>query len=208
MSYGKILKDIRTRIFLASAEKDVILHSTDIAKEFGLSRTPVRQIFDRLEAEHLIITRPGVGSICQALDPAMRQVDFRVLQELTLAASRLAAGSVPNDVKFCTGGMRQVLSKPENPDISFFVTSTVSFVENVANTLSSPILADAFMAARWRVTRWRVRDHELNPERFWNELRQNVVLMDDAAQSDNIAHLLRTTAGVVESTLREAEPDE
>lgn len=48
MTRGDLLQTLRLRIFLAAPTTDLIFRGTEIATEFGLSRTPVRQIFERL----------------------------------------------------------------------------------------------------------------------------------------------------------------
>ena len=85
--YSDILDDLRSRIFRAPADQDFLLRETEIAKEFGLSRTPVRQMFQALAAEHLLETRTGVGSVSPALDPATRKGDCEAYAQITLAAS-------------------------------------------------------------------------------------------------------------------------
>ena len=44
------------------------MREEELAKEFGVSRTPIRQVLQILEYEGLVTTRPGIGSIVTYVD--------------------------------------------------------------------------------------------------------------------------------------------
>jgi DNA-binding GntR family transcriptional regulator len=62
----------------------------ELAQKIGLSRSPVREAFRRLEQEHLVaVTRQGV--VVQSLDPTEVEELYQVRQHLEVLVARLAA---------------------------------------------------------------------------------------------------------------------
>lgn len=45
------------------------LNEVALARQLGVSRTPLREALNRLVAEHMVESRPGSGFFCRALDP-------------------------------------------------------------------------------------------------------------------------------------------
>jgi DNA-binding GntR family transcriptional regulator len=56
-------KEIRDRICLLTYPPGTVLREADFANEFGVSRTPVRQVLQRLQFEGLVEAKNGVGTI-------------------------------------------------------------------------------------------------------------------------------------------------
>jgi DNA-binding GntR family transcriptional regulator len=68
------------------------LREVALAEEFGVSRTPIRQVLQRLESDGLVETRNGVGTIVTGFDfSAMRDV-----YELRLKLAELIGQLSPN----------------------------------------------------------------------------------------------------------------
>ncbi len=78
--FGNIYKSLRQRIVLLDYPPGMRLDVDALADEFDVSRTPVRTVIQRLEAEGLAITRHGVGTSVTDLDIAqVREVwQFRI----------------------------------------------------------------------------------------------------------------------------------
>lgn len=66
-----IYRAIRERICLLRYPPGTVLAETELAREFEVSRTPVRQALQRLEYEGLTEIRNGVGTLVTGLDPAV-----------------------------------------------------------------------------------------------------------------------------------------
>lgn len=58
-----IYQVIRERICLMHYTPGTLLRETELADEFGLSRTPIRQVIKKLEFEGLVISKNGVGTL-------------------------------------------------------------------------------------------------------------------------------------------------
>lgn len=84
MSEGRDIQTIyarlRERISLLDYPPGTVLSENRLADEFGVSRTPIRQVLHRLEFEGLVSIRRGVGSLVTSIDVRyLKQVyDLRV----------------------------------------------------------------------------------------------------------------------------------
>ena len=111
------LKMMPARIRIASILKKAIysgeyksgdeLSLTGVAEQLGISRTPVREAFQTLEAEGLITLRMNKGAIVNAIDRKFVRDNFemRILLE-SEAAARAAQRGMDTDLKtgyFCVG---------------------------------------------------------------------------------------------------------
>lgn len=65
---AEIYRTLRDRICLLDIEPGARLPEEALAAEFGVSRTPVRQVLDRLEYDRLVVQRPGAGATVAVVD--------------------------------------------------------------------------------------------------------------------------------------------
>lgn len=65
---GEIYRDLRERICLLDIEPGERLREVALANDYGVSRTPVRQVLDRLEHDRLVVQRPGQGASVAIVD--------------------------------------------------------------------------------------------------------------------------------------------
>ncbi len=66
---------IRNRIYTLEYPPGEALREEELASEFGVSRTPIRQVLQTLEYEGLVTSKPGIGSIVTTVDlKALREV--------------------------------------------------------------------------------------------------------------------------------------
>jgi len=68
LRFQQLYREIRERICLLVYPPGTKLREEELAAEFGVSRSPIRRVLSRLEADGLIETRHGVGSIVVDLD--------------------------------------------------------------------------------------------------------------------------------------------
>ena len=68
LRFDRIYRDIRDRIILLRYRPGTVLRESDLAEEFGVSRTPIRQVLQKLQFEGLVETRNAVGTIVIGLD--------------------------------------------------------------------------------------------------------------------------------------------
>jgi DNA-binding GntR family transcriptional regulator len=87
--FERIYKTIRDRICLLEYEPGARLAEEELAREFEVSRTPIRRVLSRLESEGLLESRHGVGTFVTDVDiDALSQV-FQLRMELAVLIGRL-----------------------------------------------------------------------------------------------------------------------
>lgn len=83
IGFQSLYNTIRTRIYTLEYAPGEALREEELAQEYGVSRTPIRQVLQALEYEGLVTTKPGIGSIVTI-------VDLRALKEVYAFRLRLA----------------------------------------------------------------------------------------------------------------------
>lgn len=76
---------------LAPGEK---LNDLELAEQFGVSRTPVREALKKLEEEGLVVSKPGARTNVTALDVMQARETFPIVATLHGLASRLAMAHI------------------------------------------------------------------------------------------------------------------
>ena len=76
MRFEAIHAEIRERICLLRYPPGHTLAEVELAREFGISRTPIRRVLQRLEYEGLVESRHGIGTIVTLVDrQALTEID-------------------------------------------------------------------------------------------------------------------------------------
>lgn len=88
---SSIYECLRDRICLFEYPPNTLLREAELAAEFGVSRTPIRQILQRLEGETLVDIRDGVGTIVTGVDFAR----LKDVYELRLKLAEIIADLAP-----------------------------------------------------------------------------------------------------------------
>jgi DNA-binding GntR family transcriptional regulator len=78
-----LFNTLRDRICLLDYPPGAVLREADLAKEFGVSRTPIRSVLQRLAHDGLIESRDGVGTIVTA--PNFEEIRDIYLMRLKIA---------------------------------------------------------------------------------------------------------------------------
>jgi DNA-binding GntR family transcriptional regulator len=87
--FERIYKSIRDRICLLEYQPGERLGEEDLAREFHVSRTPIRRVLSRLEGEGLLESRHGVGTFVTDVDiDSLAQV-FQLRMELAELLGKL-----------------------------------------------------------------------------------------------------------------------
>lgn len=92
--FERIYQTLRTRICMLDYAPGMRLREEDLAEEFRVSRTPVRRVLVKLEAEGLLRSVHGVGTIVTDIDiEALAQV-YELRIELAELVGRLSPVTV------------------------------------------------------------------------------------------------------------------
>jgi DNA-binding GntR family transcriptional regulator len=87
----EIYNQIRNRILFLEYQSGQILNEKVLADEFGVSRTPLREVLCRLEWDQLVRILPRSGTMVTEIDFQKMMNIFQVRLELEALAGRLAA---------------------------------------------------------------------------------------------------------------------
>jgi len=87
--FERIYNTIRDRICLIEYEPGARLGEEELAREFGVSRTPVRRVLARLEGEGLLESRHGVGTFVIDVDLEALLPVYRLRMELAALMGKL-----------------------------------------------------------------------------------------------------------------------
>ena len=90
-----IFRVVRERICTLELPFGAVLREVELAKEFGVSRTPVRQALHQLAAFGLVETRNGVGTLVTAGDPDTLADIYQLRIKLAGLIGALATGPCP-----------------------------------------------------------------------------------------------------------------
>lgn len=167
------------------------LVESDLARQLGVSRQPVREALHRLEAEGWIDLRPGQGAYVHV--PTDKEVDqlLDVREMLEGATARLAArAATPEAVVSLRTALRDGLSAVGGGDVAAAVAANNEFHAAVAAVAGNAVLAELSEIVARRV-RWHYR--QVAPARgheSWSE-HADMVAAIEAGDEDRAASLAR-----------------
>ena len=144
---------IRKRIILHTSDTELVLYEGRLAQEFGVSRTPIRQVLQALAAEWLVEVKVGVGTIAATMQHEHHDRDVSSFLAILLACAELS-DTDPDKSKLdvLTSKMLfETRSKPIDGD-SFFETAVV-LATVLDGVVLDEILRDALTACYWRFVR-------------------------------------------------------
>jgi DNA-binding GntR family transcriptional regulator len=115
--FERIYGTIRDRICLLEYEPGARLGEEELAREFGVSRTPIRRVLSRLESEGLLESRHGVGTFVTDVDlDSLGQV-FQLRMELAELIGKLdplpRSAADLNRVRSIVSRCDELLKQPE-----------------------------------------------------------------------------------------------
>lgn len=135
---------MRQRIATRHYQPGAWLKEQDIAAEFAVSRTPVRQALQQLETEGLVEIRNGVGVRVTEIDDAALDQIYSLRLELVSLIGRSSPRPLSNadmkQLRRTRDRLREILADPRDPDIGEFSSHCEVFHSVVNNVIGSPML--------------------------------------------------------------------
>lgn len=139
-----IYDTMRQRIATRTYPPGAWLKEQEIAAEFSVSRTPVRQALQQLETEGLVEIKNGVGiRVTEVDDDALDQIYLLRLELVSLigrAAPKPIAATDLEAVRDVARRLKQILDMKERPDIAEFARLCEVFHNLVNTVIGSPML--------------------------------------------------------------------
>jgi DNA-binding GntR family transcriptional regulator len=203
--HPEILNDLRARICLAPHGSPFVIHENEVAASHGVSRSPVRQVLQRLALEGFVEVKVGVGTVARELVPEERARAFSAYREIAAGAANCAQGDgVPDAVKVDLLGLYNLMSFSDGKAAADYVRIFGEVGGALAALIADDVLRNALRVAHWRVVRWRTQDFHKEPGETWQSLRSNVERVVEGVRQNNAAVILRTAAGISDSFARSA----
>lgn len=192
-----IIYRIQSKICLAPLDEALVIHETGLARELGVSRTPIRQALQELALSGFVEVRAGIGTIAPALDPARRERDFIVYSEIAKAAATCSQGQeIPVEPRVNLAGELALVESMVNHDKEAFVQFGLDIANAMGAIVEDPILGHALKCAHWRVLRWRAGDYAANPEAAWLRLQEALSEVVRALRANDAGEVLRAVSGI------------
>jgi DNA-binding GntR family transcriptional regulator len=139
-----IYETMRQRIAMRQYPPGAWLKEQEIAAEFGVSRTPVRQALQQLETEGLVEIRNGVGvRVTEVDDAALDQIYLLRLELVALigrAAPKPLSRADLDAIRAISARLKQILDTKDAPDIGEFSGLCEAFHNLVNQAIGSPML--------------------------------------------------------------------
>lgn len=97
MMNAEIYNEIKKRILFFEYEPGEMLNEKRLAQEFGVSRTPVREVFLKLEWEKLVTIMPRAGIMVTKVDFQQLHDVFHIRLMLATSIGALAAKNITDE---------------------------------------------------------------------------------------------------------------
>ena len=117
--FDRIHAELRDRICLLDYPPGTLLSETALAKEFGVSRTPIRRVLHKLEFMGLVQIRNGIGTIVTDIDLKTFKETYALRMRLAELMGELSPVAITSDHIGRIDallGRAHVLKEQRNPD--------------------------------------------------------------------------------------------
>jgi DNA-binding GntR family transcriptional regulator len=183
-------RELRALILSDQLPAGSLLHQGDLAKQLGVSRTPLREALQRLNAEGLVRMDPHRGAlVARPTVHELRQI-YELQMILESAAARAAAGNVtPEGLVVVEEALRR---HNQSPDGVSWVESNISFHGAIYAIADRPLMLEMIGMLRNRA-RLYVNLLAHSPEGRARADREHVQMCDALGRgdADGMAHLVR-----------------
>lgn len=179
---------LKREIVQAKLRPGAMLSDSELADQYGMSRTPVREAINTLRREGLVIVRPKRGTFVKPIDFSEIQ-DLYALRKMVepeaavLASERVSAGELEELVEL------SALSMDDTADKALLNERNAQLHVRIAEVAGIPLLTNAVRSIHEEIERClNLRKEIGRPEKAVNHGR----LVDAIAGRD--AEVIRTTA--------------
>ena len=182
---GHLIDILRERIARQEAAPGAKLGEAELALEFGVPRTQVREAFSALEQRGLIERIPNRGAIVARLDPAHVFHIYDTREVLEGACVRLATLNVPKEswqdlLDLFKGPMQRYVEKN---DFDAFLTGYAQFRQRSIEAAGNPVLAQ-MLDSIYEKTQVLIYRIIILPGRAQQGLREHVAVLEAMRRGD------------------------
>jgi len=194
--FERLYRTIRDRICLFEYPPGGRLSEEELAAEFSVSRTPVRRVLARLEAEGLIEARHGVGHIVARVElDEMAQI-YGLRMELAVLIGRLSPiARAPADLDRIRGLIARCDALSREPEYKAFSRLNMDFFSEITAMTGNVALREISERLYFQTSRvWLQMMPKLDlAEEFANFRREmeDVLAAAEADDLEAVGHIRR-----------------
>ena len=160
-----IYETLRDRICLLDYPPGSVLREAALAKEFGISRTPIRAVLQRLEHGSLVTVRDGVGTIVTDIDVA----ELCDIYEMRLKIAELIGVLSPRDITLEDEAAAQALLERAKRLVNDYSASEYWQINHAQHALIADLIGNSVLREAWdqlyyRSARFWYREASRTPE--------------------------------------------
>lgn len=181
---------IEEKIAIGQLQPGAHLDETMLAKEFGVSRTPVREALIQLQSMGLIVIRPRRGAIVSDTSPQRLVEMFEVMADLEAMCGRLAARRISRQEQEQLQELHDACMKAsEMGDPDDYYYKNEAFHEAIYAGSHNEFLAEQVRNLRRRLRPYRrlqlrVRNRVANSFSEHNEILRSIIDGDGERTAD------------------------
>lgn len=191
-SVPDIFQVLRGRIATQAIAPGAKLRETDLAEEFGVPRTRIRDALAALEQRGLVERIPNRGAVVMRLDLSQVFHIYELREVLEGLAARLATERVPNthwqeDVERFRGPMKALI---ERGDLDTYIDQYERLRRRIIEAAANPVLAE-MLDTIYEKTQVLIRRIIILPGRAEVGRRQHLATLEamrrgDAAEAERL----------------------
>ncbi|MGX9417454.1 GntR family transcriptional regulator [Vibrio sp. WJH972] len=182
-----ICDEIRRRICTGEIAGGSVIHENTLGKEFGLSRTPIRQVLHKLVIQHFIETKTGVGSVVVENDRFDLEKDMKTCQGLLSISNKET--DIPlgvNDQVTLAGLIVLLNSLRENPSLSLYWDIAYQFNNLISFHIDHDLISDSYNLISFRIYRHVIYRNENRLDVLIDNLEKELVLANACKTSNEL----------------------
>ncbi len=182
---GEVLNALRERIVNQDIPPGAKLREQDLAQEFKVPRTRIREVFGALEQRGLINRIPNRGAVVARLDLSQVFDLYDVREVLEGLCARLATANTPPEswqelLDYFTGPLAEHAAKGE---FDAFLTGYERFRRRLLETANNPLLAQ-MLDSIYEKTQVLIRRIIILPDRAKTGLREHIAVLEAMRRGD------------------------
>ncbi|MES0884972.1 GntR family transcriptional regulator [Roseibium sp. SCP14] len=168
---------IRLAIVLSHLPPDTQINEPELSKALGVSRTPLRQAYQKLASEGLIISRPQVGSVVASVDNDLIKEGITIRRALEREVVRALC-----DTKADLGELEPLLAVQRiavrKDDYVTYFRSDEEFHRQLAYIAEIPAAWRLALSVKGHADRARLSLMKANPKRIHRAFAEHLELID------------------------------
>lgn len=182
---AQIVEALRGRIARQDIPPGAKLRETDLAEEFGVPRTRVRDALAALEQRRLVERIPNRGAMVTRLDLMQVFYIYDLREVLEGLAARLATEKTPpqrwrKELELFRGPMRELVARNE---LDPYIERYEALRRNIIDAAGNPLLAE-MLDTIWEKTQVLIRRILILPGRSEFGRQQHVAMLEAMVRGD------------------------